>query len=239
MLNRLRARKLLLCMLVMCGCDEQLVHDLNEPDANRLITRLEGAQIGSSKDKQADGKWSVSVPHDQYLSALRYLDQARLLKNSEAAPDFQGSMIASRDEQRFHFERALSSEIESTLMSVRGVLEARVHLNLPQVDPLLGRRLDNNSGSGSVLLVSSDDFKLSNEEIAQLVSGAAGINVTAVSVLISKDSSTPVITHEVYSQGRLGSQVHISKAVLLSGALGSTLMLVGSYAVVRSLRKRS
>ena len=224
--------------MLLCGCDEQLIHDLNESEANRLITRLESAHIEAAKDKQADGKWSVLVEHDQYLSALRYLDQARLLKSNEAAPEYQSSMISSRDEQRFHFERSLSSEIESTLIKVRGVLEARVHLNLPQVDPLLGRRLENNSGSGSVLLVTNGEFELSNEEIARLVSGAAGISDTAVSILISKDAITQERIVSSSAPIKPFENKTFSKVARLGGALGSTLMLVGSYAVVRTLRRR-
>ena len=235
---RTRVLSLLSTLILVCGCDEQLVHDLNESEANRLITRLESAQIGSSKDKQADGKWTVVVAHDQYLSALKFLDQARLLKSTANVAEYQSSMIASRDEQRFQFERALSSEIEATLMSAKGVLEARVHLNLPQVDPLLGRRLESNSGSASVLLVSAERFELSNEEIAQLVSGAAGINVASVSVLVSKETSSQTQLADARLNERSGTTSHLSKIAFLGGALGSTLMLVGSYAVVRSFRNR-
>lgn len=238
MLNQLRLHKLLIAFTLLCGCDEQLVHDLNESEANRLITRLQASEIEASKAQQSDGKWSVVVAHEQYLSALRYLDQARLLKSQADAPEYQSSMIASRDEQRFQFERSLSKEIEATLRSVGGVLEARVHLNLPQVDPLLGRRLAGNAGSGSVLLVTGGEFSLSNEEVAQLVSGACGISNTAVSVLISKDIDTRVNGAGKLAVKQLGAQRTFSKVELMSGVLGSTLMLVGSYAVVRTFRSK-
>jgi type III secretory pathway lipoprotein EscJ len=68
---------------------------------------------------------------------------------------------------------------------MRGVLEARVHLNLPENDPLFGTRKES-SGSGSVLLVTDSDFSAKDEEVAALVSGAAGIPAAKVSVLRSR-----------------------------------------------------
>lgn len=238
MLKAKRLLSLLLLLSVVSGCNEQLVHDLSENEAIRLITRLENAQISATKEKQSDGKWSLTVPQDQYIGALKYIEAARLLKISQVEPVYQSSMIQSRDEERFHFERSLSSEVESTLLRVRGVLEARVHLNLPQVDPLLGRRQKNDSGSGSVLLVTAKDFGLSNEEVAQLVSGAAGLNVTAVSVLISKEDNSKEIEHRAAITSNVHKDMSLAPSGIVGGTLGSLLIFVGLYAVTRNFRKR-
>lgn len=81
----------------------------------------------------------------------------------------------------------MSGSIESTLRSLDGVREARVHLNLPETDPLLGQSRSTEGSSGSVLLVVGEDFRGSREEISHLVAGATGIAATAVSVLISAE----------------------------------------------------
>ncbi len=93
-------------------------------------------------------------------------------------------MLASREDQRFRYERSLSHEIELTLSNAPGVLESRVHLNLPAIDPIFGQPLGKKEGSGSVLLVVRDAV-LKREEVATLVAGASGVPEESISVLIT------------------------------------------------------
>ena len=59
-----------------------------------------------------------------------------------------------------------------------------MHLNLPEVDPLLGVRHEV-VGSGSVLLVVDDAYVSSDQEIAALVAGASGIPQAKITVMRS------------------------------------------------------
>jgi type III secretory pathway lipoprotein EscJ len=79
--------------------------------------------------------------------------------------------------------------IEDSLNAMSGVLEARVHLNLPETDPLFGTRKQD-AGSGSVLLVVDGRYLAKDEEVSGLVSGAAGIPATRVTVLKSQAQMT-------------------------------------------------
>ena len=75
------------------------------------------------------------------------------------------------------------------MSAMLGVLEARVHLNLPETDPLFGTRKES-TGSGSVLLVVDARYVAKDEEISGLVSGAAGIPAAKVAVLKSQAQLT-------------------------------------------------
>jgi type III secretion protein J len=187
--SRLRVWLILLALLVS-GCREQLMHNLSEQQANRLITRLHENIIESRKTRQPDGRWSVEVERNQLAQALREMQKLRLLRDVRATSSENSSVIASRDQQRFAFERALSSEIEQTLLSIEGVLEARVHLNLPQVDPLFGKSISGVQGSGSVFIIAEQELAFSREEFANLVAGAAGMLPQGISVLIEVDQIT-------------------------------------------------
>jgi type III secretion protein J len=180
---------LLAVLLVFSGCREQIVHNLSEIDANRLVTKLHDASLSGDKEKQADGKWSISVPSDETIRALKLLNDSRILRSESQKPIEKSSVISSREDQRFHYERSLSQEIETTLSSVPGVLEARVHLNIPPVDPLFGKSIGP-GGTASVLLVTDNLLAASKEEIAGLVSGASGIKAEAISVLFSRSADT-------------------------------------------------
>lgn len=184
----LSPRRIILLLLVsaagICGCREQLIHNLSEQQANRLITRLHDSDIKAGKKRQADDRWIVEVESEDMPPAMHEMQNLRLIR--EIVPDSSGgtSVVSSRDQQRFAFERALSAEIEQTLSSIEGVLEARSHLNLPQVDPLFGKIVPGAHGSGSVFLVAESSFSFSYEQVAALVAGASGIPVENISVLI-------------------------------------------------------
>jgi type III secretion protein J len=166
------------------------MHSLSETDANRLLTRLHLMQIDSRKVKQPDGKWLVDVPKSEMLKAIRYLDEARMLRDIQPLRAANSAMFANREDQHFEFERVLSREVEGTLASIEGVLEARVHLKLPRPDPFFGEQnAREGEGSASVLLIAGSAFSLSKEEIQALVSGASGMPPSRISIVLSQTRS--------------------------------------------------
>jgi len=168
----------------LVGCQEQLIHHLSEGEANRLITQLADVGIVSEKVKQADGSWAIAVDSADTVPALRAVSDSRLLRDSQEVPPEKGSLMSSREDQRFRYERALSRELEATLNNIPHVLESRVHLNLPMVDPLFGQKLDNSPGSASVLLVVKED-SVSRQDVAAVLAGASGIPFKDISIMVS------------------------------------------------------
>jgi type III secretory pathway lipoprotein EscJ len=135
---------------------------------------------------QSDGRWAIAVPSDKVLPALSFLDSHRVLpsRDGDPKPKSQGGLVPSREEQWFRYERSVAQSIEDSLSTMQGVLEARVHLHLPESDPLFGVRRDDR-GSGSVLVVVDTRFSAKDEELSSLVAGAAGIVAGNVRVLRS------------------------------------------------------
>ncbi len=182
--------------LLLTACDEQILHDLSESEANRVISRFSGTDIIPTKVSQSDGRWAIAVPRQASVSALSFLDSHRVLSSRGAigSKGSKGGLVPSREEQWFSYQRAVAQSVEETLNSLGGVLEAHVHVNLPEHDPLLGRKRDA-GGSGSVLLVIDDRFSAKDEDISALVSGAAGLPAGSVTVLRSvaaRNSSSAV-----------------------------------------------
>jgi type III secretion protein J len=186
------ARLIVLVVSILTGCDEQILHDLTEQDANKVLSRLSSSDLAAQKVLQSDGRWSISVSKDQVVPALNFLDSTRVLtpRATSSGAASKSGFVPSREEQRFRYERSVALSIEESLAAMHGVLEARVHLNLPESDPLFGTRKDN-LGSGSVLLVTDSSLLAKDEEIAALVSGAAGIPAAKVSVLRSQLAGAP------------------------------------------------
>lgn len=194
-MKRLLRIILLTSLLLICSaCREQIIHDLSEAEANRVLSGLHQIKIDSEKKKQSDGRWCVTVAKTDTIRAISYISDSRILPEVSSGFESKPSMISSREDQRFRFERALSREIEHTLASIDGILEARVHLNLPPRDPLFGELIKNGGkGSASVLLITDQSKELDDGQIRQLVSGAAGVNTESISVLISESVAERVL----------------------------------------------
>jgi type III secretion protein J len=243
-------------VLSVSGCREEIIHNLSEQQANRLITRLDENIIESKKTRQPDGRWSVEVERNQLAQALREMQKLRLLRDERATSNEGSSVIASRDQQRFAFERALSTEIEQTLLSFEGVLEARVHLNLPQVDPLFGKAVPGVQGSGSVFIIAEQELTFSREDFANLVAGAAGMTAQGISVLIEVDQiakrspALEVVQDEIE---RSGAQDEEKKLVIASEywrpilqntksiplIAGALLVIFGAYLIRLVLKQKT
>ena len=233
----------MLTSIFLAACQEEILHDLSERDANKVVRHLSAANLGASKVPQADGRWAIAVERDQMVSALSHLDTQRVLAiRSGSAQAGKSSMIPSREEQRFRHERALATAIEESLAAIPGVLEARVHINVPDEDPLFtsqGSRL----GSGSVLLVVDESFGARDEEISALVAGAAGIARESVRVLKSSPPPTKVSKGESAAEV-LAQRVEFRATSMMpwaaGGAFGGVLVLaLGVKRVVGSRRRRS
>ena len=181
----------LLLLLCLCACREVIVHDLSETEANKMMTRLLASELDASKEKQADGKWALSLPKEQASAAIRFLSDHRMLKEESVTLSQKAGLMVSKEEQRFRYERALSHEIETTLANMSGVLQARVHLNLPVIDPIFGQNIDNSKSSASVMLV-LENKQVNIAEISALVAGASGIPLSSISVITSRAGEVKV-----------------------------------------------
>jgi type III secretion protein J len=222
----------ILCVLIITGCKEQIIHNLEEVDANRMVTALHNAGVEVEKKIQPDGRWSIAVEEEVSMQALRLLEDKRILRAPSKSSVLKGSVIASREAQKFEYERGLSQEIENTLLSLDGVLEARVHLNLPTPDPLLGKIAGNANGTGSVLVVTNSELDLGTENIAQLVSGASGISADKISVLASKAKITPEYDIAAIVESPVSRNIWSANFYPLA-ALGLGIFILASFALSR------
>ncbi len=203
--------------IVFSGCDEQILHDLTEQDANKVVSRLGSGNLDAKKVLQSDGRWAIAVSRDSIASALVYLDTNRVLspRSSGPASGSKGGFVPSREEQWFRYERSVAGTIEDSLSAVSGILEARVHLNLPETDPLFGTRKES-VGSGSVLLIVDSRYASKDEEIAALVAGAAGVPAAKVTVLKSQAHQGQIESVTEVSQGAQQPSVAVEPAVAVT-----------------------
>lgn len=241
----------LLSFLLLTGCEEQIIHDLGEAEANRVVSRLSVASLDAHKVQQSDGRWAVAVPEESILPALTFLESNRvLISRGQPSTASKGGLVPSRQEQWFRYERAMAQSVEESLAALAGVLEARVHVNLPESDPLFGAK-KREAGSGSVLLLVDSSYAASNAEIAALVAGAAGIAADRVTVLKSvapqqspdAQHSAPPSSRDRVEGEEMGSaspELHATANTshLVTGLLALIMGVVGAVGAQLAWRRR-
>lgn len=134
-----RALALLACAFLASCAKVPLYSTLTEPEANEIMAHLLEKRIPCTKTAGKENTWVLQVSPDDFPLAMQSLTAIGLPREKfqKMGEIFQKSgLISSPTEERIRFISALSQEISSTLMQIDGVLSARVHVALPDNDPL-------------------------------------------------------------------------------------------------------
>lgn len=142
MLIRLRVGVAALFFAVfLSGCTVVVAAGLDESDANKIALALETSNVDAQKepDPGVEGKFKVSVARDdvpQALAAMRAEELPRPKPAGVLEAMDKGALVPSQTAEHAQLVRGTAGELERTLLEIDGVLAARVHLNLPEKDPL-------------------------------------------------------------------------------------------------------
>ncbi len=126
--------------LLLTGCDtETTLHaGLPEQQANLVMAALLDAGIPCHKAAGDEGTWNVTVSDARFAEAVNLLESRGLPRRA-----YQGvgevfkktGMISSPSEERIRFMDALAQDLSRTIATIDGVIDARVHVVLPENDP--------------------------------------------------------------------------------------------------------
>ena len=129
--------------LLLAGCQRvDVMSALDEAQAVDLIVLLRQNGIAASKAAAGSGQdvlWSVSVSPSDASNAFLVLaenDQPRTEPQGFAELFGKSRMIPTETEERALFLHAQSGELERTIEAMPSVIDARVHISLPQRDRL-------------------------------------------------------------------------------------------------------
>ena len=125
--------------LALVGCHTELERGLDESQANAIVVALDQHGIGASKAAEPGGgdapAFSVSVAPDDVAPALAILRSEGLPRERDPGLGEmfgEGSLVPTATEERARMTAALSGELAQSIESIDGVLDARVHIALPQ-----------------------------------------------------------------------------------------------------------
>jgi type III secretion protein J len=133
----LRAGIVCLCVLALGACDEPVYSGLTETGANEMLVVL--ANTGIRTDKEPEGKelWRLVVDSRNLSRALDVLAANGLPHASYPSLGEifkKEGMVSTPTEERARLVYAISQELAGTIAAIDGVLNARVHLVLPEQD---------------------------------------------------------------------------------------------------------
>ncbi len=238
------AMRWVLGLLVCIGCASEIEHGLDERAANEVVLALNRAGVGARKEREAgEGqRWSVQVPSAEAGRAMEVLKAHELPRGPGSAfRDLYGkqSLVPSPNEDRARWIDALGGELARTLETADGVITARVHLALPDADPL-APHAERTKPSASVLLKRARGIALgiSEADVKRLVAGAvSGLSTESVSV----------VSVESAAQGEAPALAHVGPIAVAAASRGTltailascvgVILLLGVVLVVTSLRQ--
>lgn len=130
--------------ILLSACQVEIQHELSEKEANEILVLLERKGISVKKEHEEGGKeptWKISVPKAHAATAAMLLKENELPRPRTPGMEIfnKGSLIPTATEERAMYLQALQGDLSRTLSSVAGVLDARVHINIPQLDDLSDR----------------------------------------------------------------------------------------------------
>lgn len=229
--RRLQARFFLfVACLFLFGCSAELQEGLTERQANRILTLLKGKGIAAQKSKDPGAKppynWKIAgVAQADIPKAIRLLHANNLpAKKVKGFADIYGGggmKIPTKTEERAKYQMALSGELVNTLKRIQGVIDARVHLVIPEEKILQRPGQVQAKPSASVLIMHRANTRIliTIQQIKTLIAGslesldASRVNVVIVRQKMSQaaaggdsadDSSSP-------TTGILGGFVSVAK----------------------------
>lgn len=124
-------------VLFLTQCTREVASDLEESEANRGIVVLARASIDAEKsfDPNHENRYRLTVSQSDATYAIAVLATEELPRTHSTTPK-DTSLIASPEAERAARITQVASTIEQSLVSIEGVLDARVHLDVPIFDPL-------------------------------------------------------------------------------------------------------
>jgi len=184
---------LLAAALLLAGCDKEttLHSGLEERQANLVMAALLDAGISCHKEPGEEGTWNVMVSEPKFAEAVNLLERQGLPRRTRQgiAEVFKKTgMISSPSEERIRFMDALAQDIAKTISMIDGVVDARVHVVLPENDPFARNALPS---SAAVAIRSRWDT-----DITDLVPAVKGLVMNAIEGLTHEKIQVTIFRDE-------------------------------------------
>jgi type III secretion protein J len=130
-------------VVTLTGCETVIEESLSEEQANAVVVALDEQGIGATKARSEGGAsgatYRIAVGNDDVsraLSVLRSAELPRALDPGLATVFGEPGLVPTATEERARYTAALGGDISRSIESIDGILDARVHIALPDTRDL-------------------------------------------------------------------------------------------------------
>jgi type III secretion protein J len=181
------------CVVVVIGavsvasCKSDLYTNIDQRHANEIVATLRQNGIPADRSAGKGDRISVSVEESRFAEAVAVLNDNGLPKQEFVTLGEvfkRDGLVSSPVQERAQMIFALSQELSRTVSEIDGVLSARVHLVLPENDPLRQQLVPS---SASVFIRHHASMPMNDlvPQVKMLVAnGVAGLSYDKVSVIL-------------------------------------------------------
>ncbi len=188
----MRKALMMAALAVLVGCDKQatLFSGLEESQANSVVAALMDEGIACEKLPGDEGTWNVSISQSRFAAAANLCERRGIPRrkfNGVGDVFKKTGMVSSPSEERIRFMDAIAQDLSRTISMIDGVVDARVHVVLPENDPFAKNTLPS---SAAVAIRSRWDADLGDvvPQIKSVVKNAIeGLSYEKITVTIFKD----------------------------------------------------
>ena len=213
--------------LSLAACSSQeLYRDIDEAEANDMVSALSRAGIDSEKVAGDKGVFAVEVAQSDFSRAVDVLRENGLPReNFESLgtvfkkEGFTSSSLA----ERARLVYGLSQELSNTISQFDGVVDARVHLAMPEADAMTGIA---NPPSASVFVNYREGFDLRSQTAAikaLVTNSVEGLDYDKVSLAMTEVKPLPAAQPPALAD-RFADILFVVASVL-----GAALLVLGGW----------
>jgi type III secretion protein J len=220
--GRLAMAAVLVATLAACG-EQALYSNLSERQANEMVAALRAGGLDAQKQVQ-DGHFAVLTAPSQFAPAMQLLNAQGYPRESF---DSMGKVfkregfVSSPLEERARLQHAMSQEIANTLAQIDGVVTARVHLVVPERNPLADKA---QPAAASVFIKhrpERDMAMLETKIKALVVNSIEGLSYDNVTVALFPADAMPAGAQPASAESPATRQASLALPLLFGSAAGA------------------
>jgi type III secretion protein J len=138
-----------LCLLLLAGCEsnKEIVHGIDEKEANEIVVYLSNKGIDATKILAAEAGgggqkiqlYNIMVEEENYIKATSLLNQVGLPRRTSQnllGIFKESGLVPSELQERVRYQSGLAEQTASTIRKIDGILDAEVQISFPEEDPL-------------------------------------------------------------------------------------------------------
>jgi type III secretion protein J len=258
LLFRLKRNTLIIAVVIfamtLVACSQAINHGLSEDQANEIQVVLERNGIQADKAAEEGGEtvaFTISVPKRDAARAMQILrenDLPQVQAKGFNEVFAKTSLIPTAMEEKALYLQAVCGELAKTIEAINGVVDARVHVVLPETD-ILKQELQGPTTPKAAVLIKykvrrNGEMPYKPDDIRQLVANSVEAlkpsDVTVVSSQVFGDAQPNLIyvgPLKMTEDSRSGLYMAVGFIVFVLLLFGAILIMSGKSAM--SLKKEN